>query len=96
MSDSQTFDTEELIAHAPDAIIFADSAGVIRMWNRASHRARTLSRRPLGWVLPCRHAGSLCQRENDRLPRSPRVSQALQKVAPRRDRILQRADQVIE
>lgn len=36
MSDSQTFDTEELIAHAPDAIIFADCAGVIRLWNRAA------------------------------------------------------------
>ena len=36
MSDSQTFDTEGLIAHAPDAIIFADSAGVIRLWNRAA------------------------------------------------------------
>jgi PAS domain S-box-containing protein len=36
MSDSQTFDTEELIAHAPDALIFADCAGVIRLWNRAA------------------------------------------------------------
>lgn len=26
----------ELIAHAPDAIIFADCAGVIRLWNRAA------------------------------------------------------------
>jgi PAS domain S-box-containing protein len=25
-----------LIAHAPDAIIFADCAGVIRLWNRAA------------------------------------------------------------
>src|SRR5256885_17246595 len=25
-----------LIAHAPDAIIFADSAGVIRLWNHAA------------------------------------------------------------
>ena len=36
MSDSQTLDTEELIAHAPDAIIFADGAEVIRLWNRAA------------------------------------------------------------
>jgi len=36
VSDSQTLDTEELIAHAPDAIIFADCAGVIRLWNRAA------------------------------------------------------------
>ncbi len=36
VSDSQTFDTGELIAHAPDAIIFADCAGVIRLWNRAA------------------------------------------------------------
>jgi PAS domain S-box-containing protein len=28
-----------LVAHAPDAIIFADRAGVIRVWN---HRAETL------------------------------------------------------
>jgi PAS domain S-box-containing protein len=26
----------ELIAHAPDAVIFADCAGVIRLWNRAA------------------------------------------------------------
>jgi PAS domain S-box-containing protein len=29
-------DTGELIAHAPDAIIFADCTGVIRLWNRAA------------------------------------------------------------
>jgi PAS domain S-box-containing protein len=36
MSDQQAFNTEELIARAPDAIIFADCAGVIRLWNRAA------------------------------------------------------------
>jgi PAS domain S-box-containing protein len=36
MTDQQTLNTEELIARAPDAIIFADCAGVIRLWNRAA------------------------------------------------------------
>jgi PAS domain S-box-containing protein len=36
MSDQQTLNTEELIARAPDAIIFADCAGVIRLWNQAA------------------------------------------------------------
>jgi PAS domain S-box-containing protein len=35
MSDTQTLGTE-LIAYAPDAIILADCAGVIRLWNRAA------------------------------------------------------------
>ena len=35
MSSTQTLGTE-LIAHAPDVIILADCAGVIRLWNRAA------------------------------------------------------------
>jgi PAS domain S-box-containing protein len=35
VSDTQALGTD-LIAHAPDAIIFADCAGVIRLWNRAA------------------------------------------------------------
>ncbi len=31
-------DGERLVAHAPDAVIFADRDGVIRTWNAAAHR----------------------------------------------------------
>jgi PAS domain-containing protein len=50
-------DTGELIAHAPDAIIFADCTGVIRLWNRAAetmfgHGAAEAIGQTLDFIVP--------------------------------------------
>ena len=51
-----------LLAHAPDAIIFADCAGVIRLWNHGAetlfgHRAEEAIGHTLDLIVPAHWAG---------------------------------------